>query len=420
MIADRVESHVTCLGCGCACDDIDLTIARGRIVGVGRACTLGEVWFGDGSAPARVLIDGRPAELEAALAQAARLLQNARRPLVYLAPGLSLEAQRLAIGLADVRRASLDSISSATVFHSVLAAQEIGRATATLGEVRNRADTVVIWDVDATRYPRLAERYAVEPAGLDVPDGRRGRRVVSVTVRAHAWPDADHHVPITRADEVPTLEVLAALLTGTTPCTGQGQVWSVASALADLLLQGRYVAVLADAEPMDSRAGDDPMGRAAALCRLSHALNDRTRGAVIALRGGGNRTGTEAAMTSQTGYPMAVDFAGGAPRYRPHDGAASAWLSRGEVDAVLVLGDAATIGPDLLASMGAVPCAVVGPGASDGPLATCRVVIDSARAGVHEAGTALRLDDVPLPLRGVLDGPPGAANLLARLVTLIT
>ena len=50
------------------------------------------------------------------------------------------------------------------------------------------------------------------------------------------------------------------------------------------------------------------------LCRLSHALNDRTRGAVIALRAGGNRTGAESVMTSQTGYPMAVDFAGGAPR----------------------------------------------------------------------------------------------------------
>jgi formylmethanofuran dehydrogenase subunit B len=413
VIADRVESHVTCLGCGCACDDIELTIAGGRIVAAGRACTLGAAWFGDGSAPARVLIDGRPAELEAALAEAARLLRHARHPLVYLAPGLSLEAQRRAAGLADVCRAALDNVSSSTVFHSVLASQEIGRATATLGEVRNRADTVVLWDVDAARYPRLAERYAVEPAGLDVPDGRRGRRVISVTARAQTWAEADHHLPVTRADEVPTLEVLAALLSGTTPCTGQGQVWSVASALADLVLQGRYVAVLADAEPMDSRAGDSPVGRAAALWRLSHALNDRTRGAVIALRAGGNRTGAESVMTAQTGYPMAVDFVSGAPRYRPHDLAARA------TDGVLVVGDAGALGPDLLARISAAPNAVIGAGASDGPLATGRAAIDTARPGVHEAGSALRLDDVPLPLRRLLDGPPAAVDLLARLAALV-
>ena len=85
-----------------------------------------------------------------------------QRPLVYLAPGLVVRgtAARRRRWPTRVRR-SLDNVSSSTVFHSVLAGQEIGRATATLGEVRNRADTVVLWDVDAARYPRLAERYAI-------------------------------------------------------------------------------------------------------------------------------------------------------------------------------------------------------------------------------------------------------------------
>ena len=38
---------------------------------------------------------------------------------------------------------------------SLLAAQERGRASATLGQVRNFADVVVFWGVDpALRYPR--------------------------------------------------------------------------------------------------------------------------------------------------------------------------------------------------------------------------------------------------------------------------
>ena len=127
---------------------------------------------------------------------------------------------------------------------------------------------------------------------------------------------------------------------------------------------------------------------------------------MIALRAGGNRTGAESVMTSQAGYPMAVDFAGGAPRYRPYDGAAAAHLDAAGVDAVLVAGDARALDTELLARIGAVPSAVVGPAASDGPLAKGRVAIDTARAGVHEAGTALRLDEVPLPLRAFLDGPP--------------
>ena len=101
------------------------------------------------------------------------------------------------------------------------------------------------------------------------------------------------------------------------------------------------------------------------------------------------------------------------PRYRPHDSLATG------LDAVLVVGDATALGADLLTAVGAQPTGVVGPGASTGPLADASVVIDTARAGVHEAGTAMRLDEVPLPLRAIVDGPPLVADLLARLTALI-
>jgi hypothetical protein len=40
------------------------------------------------------------------------------------------------------------------------------------------------------------------------------------------------------------------------------------------------------------------------------------------------------------------------------------------------------------------------------------VAIDTGLAGVHDAGTALRLDDVPLPVRAVVAGPPPAAAVV--------
>ena len=75
--------HVTCLGCGCACDDIVLTIAAGRITVAERACPPGIAWFGDGFVPDQVLADGKPAELEAALDRAAALLAEARGGLLW-------------------------------------------------------------------------------------------------------------------------------------------------------------------------------------------------------------------------------------------------------------------------------------------------------------------------------------------------
>lgn len=378
---------------------------------------MGVAWFGDGRVPQRITVDGRDASREAALSATAHLLTQAAGPLVLLAPDLSMEAQRGVVAVADLCSARLDNVSSATVAGSILAGQETGRATATLGELRSRADVLMFWDVDAARYPRFAERYAPDPIGLYLAEGRR---VISVGAGRAAWSPADVTVSISPDEEVSTLTALAALLTDPGCVQGDGNVWAHARTLADIVLNGRYVVLVADAEPAAGLADSSgPSGRADALCRVSHALNHRTRGAVVGLRAGGNRTGAEAAMTSAAGYPMAVDYSQGVPRYRPHDGTASALLASGLVDAALVVGDARFVNPAVLAGLAKVSCVALGPAASDGPLGGSHVVIDSARAGIHEAGTALRMDDVSLPLRALVTGPPSARDLLTTLAALV-
>src|SRR5205823_13327899 len=129
---------------------------------------------------------------------------------------------------------------------------------------------------------------------------------------------------------------LAAIVSGRAGSIGgSGVAWDRARGLAPRLLAGRYVAIVADAEPDDGHAVDP--GRAGALISLAQALNGPTRAALSLLRGGGNRSGADAVMTSQTGYPASVDFTLGHPRYRPHDGNAAARLARGDVDALLVV-----------------------------------------------------------------------------------
>jgi formylmethanofuran dehydrogenase subunit B len=397
-----LTSRATCLGCGCACDDIVLRIASNRIVEAGNACYLGAEWFGDGVLPARVGVGRREGFLDEAVAAAAHLLLQAERPLVYLCPDVTCEAQREAIALADALRALVDSVTSSTAAAGILASQERGRAGATLGEIRNRADVVVFWGVDpSSRYPRFLTRYAPEPRGMHVPDGRRSRTVVAVDVGGSRGPaDADLRVALTPDDEV---DVLMRLRSGA----------GAPEPLAGVLRKGRYIAIVADAEPDDVTRRD--AGRAAELIALAQALNDTTRAALIALRAGGNRSGADAVLVSQTGFPMAVDFSRGFPRYRPYDGAA-ARLARGEVSTVLVLGSAAAMPANLLGALrGVASRIVIGPRASAGPLAASDVVVDTGMAGIHDAGTALRMDDVPLPVVAALGGPPGAADIVREI-----
>ena len=423
---ERIVHAATCLGCGCACDDIDVAVRGDRIVEARNACPLGVAWFGDGRLPALARVAGRHVSMDNALDAAARLLTRAARPLVYLAPDISCDAQREAVALADALRATLDSVTSATVMDSVLAAQERGRAGATLGEIKNRGDVLIFWGIDpALRYPRYRTRYAPEPAGLHVPDGRRSRTLVSVDVGDSRGPsDADLRVALSTAEEVATLTALSALVAGAVPTgdhavagTPPGTPGSLTRAreLMPTLLAARYAVLVADLEPDANHAGRDP-GRADALIALAQALNGPARCALSLLRAGGNRSGADAVATWQTGYPAAVDFSRGYPRYRPYDGTAGARLARGEVDAVLVIGSAALVPGELLSMMAQVRCAVVGPKASESALAGNEATIDTGVAGIHEGGTAIRMDDVPILLRPSVNGPPAAAAVVRTLL----
>ena len=420
-----ILSDVTCLGCGCACDDIRITVRDGRIVEAARACDLGAAWFGDGSLPAEAAIDAVRATLDEALASAAALVRAARRPLVYIAPGVTNETVKEAVALADGLGAALDSVTSDTAMGAILAAQERGRASATLGEARQRADVVVWWGIDpSTRYPRYAERYAPLASGIHAPDGRASRTVIAVDIGdAVSAADADRRFLLPAEDEVATLSALRSLVGtsagDTTPHDGdpvRAAIWARARALAPALVSGRYVLVVADGEPADAAMPTaDSHLRLSALIALVQALNGPTRAALSLLRAGGNRSGVDAVLTSQTGYPAAVDFSRGAPRYRPFDGRASQLMARGEADAVIVVGYLDHVPAGVSSLMAAIPAVVIGPDASAMTLGPRSVAIDTGLAGVHDAGTALRLDDVPLPLRAVLPGPPPAAAVVKAL-----
>jgi formylmethanofuran dehydrogenase subunit B len=409
--AEQVFEHVTCLGCGCACDDIAPLVRQNRIVEARNACPLGRAWFGDGTVPQDVRAEGRAVSLEAALARAVTILTQASRPLVYLAGELSCETQRAAVGIADRLRAALDSPTS-EIAAAVLAAQRRGRAAATLGELRQRADLVVFWGFDpAERYPRYTSRYAVAPGGLQTPS----RTVVAVDVGDHRGPgDAEARVIISADVEVDALGVMRAVARGHAP--PDAPALRPAIELARRMMQARYVALVHDAEPDGTPADPD---RAEGLIALAQALNGPTRCALSTLRAGGNRSGADAVVTWQTGFPCAVDFSRGYPSYRPHDGAA-ALVARREIDAMLLIGSPGSVPEPVARGLASVPTVAIGPYASAAVFEPA-VAVDTGVAGIHEGGMALRMDDVPLPLRPSVAGPPAAAvvvrDLAARLVS---
>ena len=142
--------------------------------------------------------------------------------------------------------------------------------------------------------------------------------------------------------------------------------------------------------------------------KLTQDLNDYTKFLIIPMRGHFNVTGANTVFTWQTRYPYAVDFSHGYPRYNPGETSVIDVLRRGDADAALVIASdpISNFPREAARSLMDIPLIVIDPHLSLTAL-VADVVIPSAFVGIEAEGTAYRMDHVPLPLKKVVEPPPG-------------
>jgi formylmethanofuran dehydrogenase subunit B len=415
----RVD-NVACTVCGCVCDDLRITVENNAVTHAEGACRLAEPWFRTigASRPPAVLVDGRPASLAEGVERAATILKSARAPLVFGLSRGSTEGQRAAVALAERLGATIDTTAAVGHAHSVVALQQAGESTCTLGEVRNRADLVVFWGSDPElTHPRHLERYSVDPVGVFLPNGRADRTVVVVDTQPTATSArADLFIPVTADRDFEALWTLRALVKGETvePDADVGAPLPLLEDLARRMKACKFGIVFFGLGLSLPTLGHRSVE---ALLRLVTDLNDHTRFYARRMRVTGDVSGADSVLTWQTGYPFSVNFAAGYPRYNPDEYTGPELLARGEVDACLFVGSerVSHFSSAALAHLATLPTvALEYPGAPLYDPVTVRFT--TAVHGIHLPGTAYRMDEAPIPLRAFLTTDyPSDADVLALL-----
>ncbi|MEW6081505.1 MAG: formylmethanofuran dehydrogenase subunit B [Bacillota bacterium] len=397
-----VIESVVCTFCGSLCDDLRVTVEQNRVLKVGGACALGrQKVFHDCEPTAVWSVEGMVVDMGTAMEEAARVLSSARFPLVYGLSTVSTEAQREAVALAELLGGTVDTTSSHCHGPSTMARQQAGLPTCTLGEVRNRADLIIFWGCNPMESsPRHLARYSAMAKGSAVT-GRGQRRVVVVDVRPTPTAKAaDEFIQIDAGRDYEAFTLLRSLIQGkavpedVTTTGSAGVPFERWARLAALMKGCRYgVAFFGMGLTMSG-------GREANLELLLTTvaeLNAFTRFYAIPMRGHSNVAGSENVLAWLTGYPFAVNFSRGYPRYGPGEFTVVDLLERGDVDACLVVGadPAAHLPRRCVKHLESIPVVLVDPHVTlTTPLA--RVTIPVAAGGVGAEGTFYRMDNVPL------------------------
>jgi formylmethanofuran dehydrogenase subunit B len=124
------------------------------------------------------------------------------------------------------------------------------------------------------------------------------------------------------------------------------------------------------------------------------------------MRGHYNVTGVNIVFTWQTGYPFAVDFSQGYPRYNPGETSIIDILSQDAADASLIIASdpVAHFPRSAVQNLIKKPMIAIDPEVTPTTL-MADVVFPCAIVGIEEPGTAYRMDHVPLPMKKIVEPP---------------
>src|SRR2546425_420635 len=357
------------------------------------------------------LVAGRRAAPAGAIDAAARILSDARAPFIY---GLSRRATATALGAAALVaaiRGAIDVEGSEEVQADLTALQTFGLPGATFGEIRDRADLLLLWRCD----PRITHPHLFGVPPRLAATGTAGRAVVVVPAAGHPagttadrrpGPATDLILSAAPEGDLEVASAIRALRSGANleGDTAGGVSLAALETAADRLRRSRYSAILwAPA----ATAGPSGAAVASTLTLLARDLNREARCVARPLGAGGNVAGAMTALAAATGFPCAVGFGSGAARFAPGEFDAARMIGERRADTVMFLGarSGGRIKDDTGARgrkrSGSPRLVVVGP-RLPAEVSDPDVWIPTALPGLTSAGTALRSDGVTVVLRALL------------------
>ncbi len=406
-----VYTDVLCPFCGCICDDIVVEVGEdGKITKVRGACAIGrsKIMGHDRMESPAIREDGelRDCSYDEAIKRAAEILADARRPLLYGWSSTVCETDRVGVELAVEIGAIIDNTASVCHGPSILAIQDVGLPSCTLGQIRNRADIVIYWGSNPVfAHPNHMKRYSYLSKGRFTPGGKKDRKMVVVDVReTKSAKLADLFVKVRPGGDFLVFSALRAILQGhedVVPDEVAGVEKKDLLSLAEMIKNANFIITFFGMGVTHSGARHNNIANAIEFTRAAHL---HTKATIMPMRGHYNVNGFNQVCTWLLGYPFSIDLSQGYPWYNPGETGAVDVLVHGECDAALIISsDPASHFPaDAVRHLARIPVIQIDPYPNP-TTEFADVVIPSAICGVEAEGSVYRMDSVPLRVRKIVD-----------------
>ncbi|MHA2150533.1 MAG: formylmethanofuran dehydrogenase subunit B [Candidatus Thorarchaeota archaeon] len=362
-MTEGTHKNVVCVFCGCLCDDLQLEVTNNTITKNENGCAISIAKFlhhaEDRLEGPSIRSNGTSSKvtLKDAISRTVELISNSKRLLVYGLSSTENDAHREAIKIAEEAGGVVDNTSSVCHGPTILGTQESGEVVAALGEVRHRSDLVIYWGSNPQfAHPRHMNLHT-RAAGKYITDPKTERKIWVVDIRKTISAGvADKFIRIEPGSDLEVISALRAIARGKVLDVEEvgGQSIQDLTEIVEAMKGAKYGVLFFGLGLTQSKGRHRNID---AAIRLIQDMNHHTKWSMMPMRGHYNVAGANKTSTWQTGYPYAVDYARGYPRYQPGEFTAVDMLTRGEADVLLnIAADPAAHFPkDAVKHLGNIP-----------------------------------------------------------------
>ena len=322
--------NFTCPFCSLLCDDVQLEIKKNNFKPINSGCSLLINSLKKKISDQFSRVYGKKTNISEAITELSLLIKKSKSTL-FAGMGTDIKGTKAALTIIDKYKCIVDHFSGDSYSKNLKSMQETGGFFLTLSELKNRADTVIIFQSSGEELPRLFEKYIFPKKTIN---NLKKRKVIFIGTKAPQFFYKNKkriNFEFIKLDSINLLNFISTIRNSINFETKDEKDKRILY-LLDILKKTNYGSILWNASEFQNDISDVIINE---INLLIQDLNKFTRFSGLSLSASDHILTVNEVLLWQTGFPIRTSFANGFPVHDIDQFSTKKLIDNKEIDLVV-------------------------------------------------------------------------------------
>ncbi|MBH70976.1 MAG: hypothetical protein CMI97_00590 [Pelagibacteraceae bacterium] len=300
--------NFTCPFCSLLCDDVQLEIKKNNFKPINSGCSLLISSLKKKIDDQFSRVNGEKVNISKAITELSLLIKKSKSTL-FTGMGTDIKGTKSALNIIDKYKCIIDHFSGDSYSKNLKSMQETGGFFLTLSELKNRSDTIIIFQSSGEELPRLFEKYIFPKKTIN---NLKKRKVIFVGTKVPQFFYKNKKIinfEFIKLDSINLLNFISSIRNSINFEMKEVKDKRILYLLG-ILKKTNYGAILWNASEFQNDISDVIINE---INLLIQDLNKFTRFSGLSLSASDHILTVNEVLLWQTGFPIRTSFANGAP-----------------------------------------------------------------------------------------------------------